>query len=186
MISLLGLWLTWTKHDRFAGVYQNYVRDKGILLHNPFLPKNKHKQMMKMTCNLGLRHFEVFFAHLVMIIFCLMVFSLPFFPCHENILAQSCAGFFLERFCVSCERECDPGSIRITENGHCGEQPRSCSTGPIFIKHLRWKTKKSEISWSSNCVCFFDYLKTICVDLYRIGSATYHNNINELCSLDLL
>jgi len=51
------------------------------------------------------------------------------------------------------------------------------NTGAKFHEAQKVKTKKSEIFLSSLSVFF--YLKRVYEDLYRIGSATYHN----LCNL---
>ena len=69
----------------------------------------------------------------------------------------------------NCVVDMSIGSIVI-------DQAFRTTSEPVFTKHLRWKLQKSEIFLSSPCVCFSNYLKTVDIDLYRIGSAIYHNN----------
>ena len=51
---------------------------------------------------------------------------------------------------------------------------RACIHEILHEEPKAKKTKKSEIFLSFRSICFFDYLKTIYIDLDRIGSATYH------------
>ena len=60
---------------------------------------------------------------------------------------------------------------------------QSWRSGPIFTKHLRWKTRKNIFP-----LVFVVWIiwKQIYVDLCRIGSATYHTYFNWQCSLVVL
>jgi len=78
----------------------------------------------------------------------------------------------------------------MLEGGHGHAKPWPImsmlgTAGPIFIRHLRQKTKKSDISLSLP-IFFSYYLKTFYVDLYTVVFATYHNNNNLNCFMVLL